>query len=135
MAHPPRKILVVEDNKDLAYLLNLRFEHLGWTTSVCMDPSVALELLAQAKFDVLFTDHMMPGMTGSQLIEKARAAGTIATLTVIYTGDLTVIENANSVPEDVWVVKKPADMKKLSDDMSLAIESGSMTKVWSNIYE
>lgn len=102
---------------------------------MCLDPSSAFELMAQEKFDVLFTDHMMPGMTGSQLIDKARAAGTIATLTVLYTGDLTVIENTNSVPEDVWVVKKPADIKKLSDSMSLAIESGSTTKVWNIDYE
>ncbi len=124
-AKPTKKILIVEDNDDLADLLNLRFEHLGWQTSVCTNPIRALALLAEQPFDAMITDQMMPGMTGMQLIGKARSAGTDPLLIVLYTGDLTAVETVRSFPSDVWVVKKPADIKKLSADLAAVVESGT----------
>lgn len=67
----PRKVLVVDDECDLAYLAEALLESHGFDVTVACSAKEALRILAgDTAIDALFSDIMMPGMTGLQLARQ-----------------------------------------------------------------
>jgi CheY-like chemotaxis protein len=64
-------ILVVEDNADAQYLVCETLRALGHAVQACTSAEDALLLLPQQRFDVLFTDVSLPGMSGVELARLA----------------------------------------------------------------
>lgn len=70
---PTARVLVVDDEPELCALSSDWLESLGYSVSTTHSPAQALDLLQQERFDVLFTDVVMPGgMDGLELARKAR---------------------------------------------------------------
>lgn len=68
-----RKVLVVDDEADLANLAEMLLSSEGLDVVVANSAMDALAILAQDKdIDALFSDVMMPGMTGLQLADAVR---------------------------------------------------------------
>ncbi|MDB5749503.1 MAG: hypothetical protein JWP72_4351 [Massilia sp.] len=68
-----RKVLVVDDEEDLAILAEALLSSEGLHVVVANSAVAALEILAQDKdIDAIFSDVMMPGMTGLQLADTVR---------------------------------------------------------------
>ncbi|MFZ5719045.1 MAG: CHASE domain-containing protein [Pseudomonadota bacterium] len=83
-ARPAESVLVVEDEPDVRRFSVEALLDLGYEVREAADGAEALERLAEgARTDLLFTDVVMPGMTGPQLAERARAAR--PDLKVLYT--------------------------------------------------
>jgi CheY-like chemotaxis protein len=61
------RILVVEDNQDAQYLVCEMLRAFGHEVSAVANGEAALQLLAGAEFDVLFSDVSLPGMSGVEL--------------------------------------------------------------------
>jgi CheY-like chemotaxis protein len=68
----PRRVLVVDDEHHVRSMLCDLFEHLGCNAEGVPDPLQGLERLERGAYDLLVTDFRMPGMTGVELIERAR---------------------------------------------------------------
>ena len=64
-------ILVVEDNADAQYLVCETLRALGHAVQACASAEEALPLLSRQRFDVLFTDVSLPGMSGVDLARQA----------------------------------------------------------------
>ncbi|MET0857215.1 MAG: response regulator, partial [Telluria sp.] len=73
-------ILVVEDNTDMREMTTEVLAALGYQVASAGSGEEALALLAQRSVDVLLTDVGLPGMSGYQLAERARAHGIGAVL-------------------------------------------------------
>ncbi|MES2756985.1 MAG: response regulator [Pseudomonadota bacterium] len=73
-------ILLVEDNADMRDMTTEVLRALGHAVAAAGSGEEALALLQQASFGVLITDIGLPGMSGYQLAERARAAGIGAVL-------------------------------------------------------
>ncbi len=73
-------ILMVEDNADMREMTTEVLGALGYQVASAGSGEEALALLAQHSFDVLLTDVGLPGMSGYQLAERARAHGIRAVL-------------------------------------------------------
>jgi CheY-like chemotaxis protein len=69
----PLRILVVEDNLDSQYLVCEMLRAFGHHADGVGHPDDALTHLAAARYDVLFTDVSLPGMSGVELARKAIA--------------------------------------------------------------
>jgi CheY-like chemotaxis protein len=67
----PLRILVVEDNVDSQYLVCEMLRAFGHHADGVGHPDDALSLLAADRYDVLFTDVSLPGMSGVELARKA----------------------------------------------------------------
>jgi chemotaxis response regulator CheB/chemotaxis methyl-accepting protein methylase len=67
----PFRLLVVEDDVDLAELFADSFSASGFAVKVCHDGLTAFKQLDVDRFDVLVTDFSMPGMNGGKLIRAA----------------------------------------------------------------
>gem|GEM_PF-4911783 len=65
------RVLVVDDQREFAYLLFRLLERLGFEPVIAFDPSDALELVDHSVAAVI-TDIEMPGMNGVELVERIR---------------------------------------------------------------
>ncbi|MBI4395613.1 MAG: response regulator [Elusimicrobia bacterium] len=69
-----KRILVVEDEPDILALFVRLLEEEGYEVLSTSRPSEAVRMLVdlRLRIDVLITDHMMPGMTGTALGQIAK---------------------------------------------------------------
>ncbi|RMG38400.1 MAG: sigma-54-dependent Fis family transcriptional regulator [Gammaproteobacteria bacterium] len=87
------RILIVEDEVDVARTLARVIEACGdYTVEVQCDPRQALDWLAAQPPDLIFTDLMMPGMDGFEVIRRVRALD--ADLPIVVVSAYATLENA-----------------------------------------
>ena len=67
------RVLVVEDDPDVAFYTRTVLEKRGCIVTVIPDPTLARAALASFEPDVVITDIEMPGLTGLDLLDQIRA--------------------------------------------------------------
>jgi DNA-binding response OmpR family regulator len=73
-AHPPRRILLVDDDA-LARRMNSELLHgHGYEVDVVEDGAAAWDTLRNQTYDLMVTDNNMPKLSGIELVKKVRAA-------------------------------------------------------------
>jgi len=77
------RILLAEDNDLNAHLAKVLLEHAGHQVVPAENGEVALDLLAQGDFDMVFMDIQMPGMDGFETTAAIRANPAWAYLPII----------------------------------------------------
>ncbi len=68
-----RKILVVEDNPDIAKLVSLHLKDLDCEVVLAADGLRGLDEARARRFDLIILDLMLPGMDGLELCRRLRA--------------------------------------------------------------
>jgi signal transduction histidine kinase/ActR/RegA family two-component response regulator len=66
-------VLLVEDDDDVRTLARRTLEERGYRVIAASNANEALEVATDAKIDVLLTDIVMPGVSGTQLVKRYRA--------------------------------------------------------------
>lgn len=66
------KILLIDDNKDILFTMSNILKRKGYNVTTCDNSLVALNIASNHKnqFNIIITDELMPGMSGTELIEK-----------------------------------------------------------------
>ena len=64
------KILIVDDEPDIALILKLQLEDAGYLTAIARDGAEGLETVAREKFDLVLLDIKMPRVDGLQMLER-----------------------------------------------------------------
>jgi two-component system NtrC family sensor kinase len=116
-------VLVVEDNIELANFAADGLTELGYSITLVDNAADALAELAvdAARFDVVFTDVVMPGMTGLDLARAIRDRG-IGVPIVLTTGYSEALAQEGSVGFDL--VQKPYSIEELSRVLHRAVQLG-----------
>lgn len=70
-----KKILLVEDNADIAHLVALHLSDRNMQVTHITDGRCGLEKALSARYDLLVLDLMLPGMDGMELCRSLRGAG------------------------------------------------------------
>jgi two-component system phosphate regulon response regulator OmpR len=71
------RILIVEDDQDMADMIADLVQSEGWTGLVVPDAPSAFAVLEQdGKMDIALIDHNLPGLSGRALAQRIRDAGT-----------------------------------------------------------
>ncbi|MBZ5521518.1 MAG: sigma-54 dependent transcriptional regulator [Acidobacteriia bacterium] len=78
-------LLIIDDDANTLASLARAFRLAGHEASVCDNPVRALEMAKSEKFDLIFSDVVMPGMDGLTLLEHIKAAG-VTTPVVMMSG-------------------------------------------------
>jgi len=68
-----RRILVVEDDLDIAHLVEMHLKDLGAEVTLAHDGNVALELATKRPFDLIILDLMLPGIDGLEICRRLRS--------------------------------------------------------------
>ena len=68
----PRKVLIVEDDANIAELLHLYLEKEGFDTAVAGDGGKGVELFRSFRPDLVLLDIMLPVMDGWSVLKKIR---------------------------------------------------------------
>jgi DNA-binding response OmpR family regulator len=70
-----KRVLIVEDNRDLAYGLRNNLEIEGYAVDVAADGTAGLARATETRPDLVVLDLMLPGMDGFRVLRALRAAG------------------------------------------------------------
>jgi DNA-binding response OmpR family regulator len=86
------RVLLVEDDRELADYVRRALEEEHYSVTTCFDGSAGLKALQMAPFDLLVLDVMLPTLDGFQLTRRARLEGVQAPI-LFLTG--------RDAPEDI----------------------------------
>ena len=75
MSHAPARVLIVDDEINLAEGIRENLEIEGYYTDVAHDGAAGLEKLRSDNFDLVLLDVMMPKLDGLQVCAQLRASG------------------------------------------------------------
>ena len=84
-----KKVLVADDTRSIRTLLGKCLQMEGYDVTEAADGMQALALLKTGEFALAFIDIKMPGLSGTEVLREARAAG-VGTKAVIVTAYATV---------------------------------------------
>lgn len=91
------RILVVDDEAISRRAVAHALEKAKFKSVVCEDPQKALDMLLHDRFDLIFLDVDMPGMSGFELCAKIRGVPDYKTTPVVFVTSLTDFDSrANS---------------------------------------
>jgi len=68
-----RKILLVEDNEDLARLLELHLRDLSYDVDLAFDGLAGWNQITKTAYDLIILDLMLPGIDGLEVCRRIRA--------------------------------------------------------------
>ena len=76
MAHQkPERILIVDDEADIAAILKLHLEDFGYVTAWAGNGQAALQMLKDKGFSLVLMDVKMPGMNGVEVLKQISESG------------------------------------------------------------
>jgi len=108
-----RRVLVVEDNAEVGRFATQMLQDLGYQTTWAANAKDALSLLAEAEgqFDVVFSDVVMPGVSGVDLGQEIRRR--YPSLPVVLTSGYSQIL-AEEGRQGFELLQKPYSVEELS---------------------
>jgi len=69
-----RRILIVEDDKDIAHLVELHLKDAGYEVSLACDGNAGLIQALSGNCDLIILDLMLPGVEGLEICRRVRAS-------------------------------------------------------------
>jgi signal transduction histidine kinase/DNA-binding response OmpR family regulator len=115
-----RRVLVVDDEHDVARLIAARLAPYGVECEVALSGEQALALLREERFDAVTVDILMPGMSGFELLRELRGDPALSGLPVVV---VSVFSGREALSGE-WVVSKPIDADELADALGAAVMAG-----------
>ncbi len=108
----PRKILIVEDETNIADLINLYLKKEGYETMVANDGGKALELYRLFRPDLVLLDIMLPVLDGWSVCAKIRENDSTPIIMLTAKGETIDKVSGLEMGADDYIVK-PFEMKEL----------------------
>jgi DNA-binding NtrC family response regulator len=118
-------VLLVDDEPDNLELLRRALRGVA-ELSVATDGGEALELVRRGDYAVVVTDHLMPGLTGVELLERAaRIAPRTERILVSAYGDAEVLTDAINRGHISHFLPKPVDLRELRNLVKRALAAAA----------
>jgi signal transduction histidine kinase/DNA-binding response OmpR family regulator len=115
-----RKVLVVDDEAEIAELIASQLAPLDVQTSIALSGEDALEHLRTGQYDAVTLDILMPGMDGFEVLRQIRSDRELASTPIVF---VSVFSGRQELAGE-WVVAKPIDADELRDVLGAAVSSG-----------
>ena len=111
----PKKILIVEDDENIANLLAINIESLGYQTLIAYDGEIGWKLAKQERPDLVVQDIGLPRVDGITLCKLIKSGESTKQIRVIMLTGKTMVadmEAAFSAGADAYV-NKPFNWDRL----------------------
>lgn len=115
----PMRILMIEDDADLAQMYALRLRREGHAVEIVSDGKVGLERASGGGYDVILLDVNLPMLDGISVLQRLRRTPGGAELPVLVLSnysDVRLVENARALGVRRYLVKSetaPSDVVRL----------------------
>ncbi|QWR78042.1 response regulator [Candidatus Magnetomonas plexicatena] len=110
-----RKIIVIEDEKDIAELLSYNLKKAGFSVTICYNGSEGLKTILNGFFDLVILDLMLPGTTGMEICKRVKASKRTASIPIIMltakSGESDKVAGLESGADDY--LTKPFSIREL----------------------
>jgi response regulator RpfG family c-di-GMP phosphodiesterase len=121
----PVFVAVIDDEIDLAYLFKDALSQInGVMVFNFSDPCLALEHFQSnhQNYGVVITDYRMPGMTGTEVLEKIKAINPAVTRILMSAFEVNdeLFQECNCVDK---FLQKPISMVKLIDEVEMLVNT------------
>ena len=99
------RVLIIEDEKNLARFVDLELQHEGYETAICHDGRKGLETALNQEWDVILLDLMLPELNGVEVCRRIRPIKD--TPIIIMTARDSVIDRVSGLDQgaDDYIVK------------------------------
>jgi two-component system KDP operon response regulator KdpE len=110
-----KKILIVDDDKDLLLALRVRLKSRGYATAFATDASSAIQMALEEKPDLILLDLGLPDDNGFIVIDKLKELGALPSIPVIVVSarPLDVYKDAALLAGAKGYFQKPFDNEDL----------------------
>ena len=108
----PKKVLIVEDDGNIAELLHLDLEKEGFETQVAQDGGKGVELFRSFQPDLVLLDIMLPIMDGWSVLKKIREGDKTPVIMLTAKGETEDKVTGLEQGADDYIVK-PFEMKEV----------------------
>jgi CheY-like chemotaxis protein len=112
-----RRVLVVDDEPDVARLIATQLEPEGVESVLVHDGAEALARLREETFDAVTLDILMPGLSGFEVLREMRADRGLRDVPVVV---VSVFSQREALAGE-WVVAKPIDAGELVEALGAAL--------------
>lgn len=85
---PSYKILIIEDEKQIARFIELELKHEGYDVYVCYDGKEGLKKVEEIHPDLILLDIMLPGINGIEVCRKVRQYSNVPIIMVTAKDDI-----------------------------------------------
>ena len=107
------KILIVEDEANIARVLQLELEHEGYETSIVSDGGSALQSIERETWSLILLDVMIPILSGVEVLRRMRSSGD-QTPVILLTARDTIVDKVMGLDQGANdYVTKPFEIEEL----------------------
>ena len=127
MTEIKKKILIIEDNKDLQDIYTHSFEKYGYKAFTEADGKQGLDSVLKSLPDVVLLDLMMPGMDGFGFLRQVKETGGLSIPVIVCSNisDVDTINRALSEGAAAVILKVDYSGKQLVDKVNSLVEEYS----------
>ena len=127
-----KRTLVVDDSKSARFVLKRMLNELGLSVDTVESAADALEYLTQHRPDVIFMDHMMPGMDGLEATRRIKENPATAAIPIlmytskggeVYLSQVRALGAVGIIPKTIAPVELKESLLELGLIKDLAIKS------------
>jgi len=115
----PKKVLVVEDERNIATLLAKLVESCGAKAEVAYDGLAAITSLRKSKPDLMLLDLIMPIMSGEEVLDEIQSDDDLRDLKVILVTTRSVAPEAGA---KYPLLQKPFSPSQVRDAVKQALD-------------
>lgn len=121
------KILIVEDEKQMADFISLELNHEGYEVDICYDGEQGYENAIESNYDIILLDVMLPKINGMEVCRRLRTKKNTPIIMLTAKGDITDKVNGLDIGADDYLTK-PFEIEELLARMRVILRRKSQTE-------
>lgn len=114
------KILIVEDEKQMADFISLELKHEGYDVDICYDGEQGYESAIKTNYDIILLDIMIPKINGMEVCRRLRIKQNTPIIMLTAKGDITDKVNGLDIGADDYLTK-PFEIEELLARMRVVL--------------
>lgn len=118
------KILIVEDEKQMADFITLELKHEGYEVDICYDGEQGYENAINKNYDIILLDIMLPKINGMEVCRRLRMKRDTPIIMLTAKEDITDKVNGLDIGADDYLTK-PFEIEKLLARMRVILRRKS----------
>ena len=120
------RILIIEDEAEIARFLTLELQHEGYRTTSCADGRSGLEKALSGEYDLVLLDVMLPELNGIEVLRRLRKESAVPV--ILVTARDAVMEKVNGLDTGANdYITKPFHIEELLARIRMVLRTSDLS--------